>query len=480
MTPLTPPPTLPATGSSMAMSLSRRPDPIATRLRRAFVRLGRASLSPRRGGATCRATAAVLVAVLVGLVPPAVHAAGGSGGGSWAPAAQLSAPRSETTVTALDDGRVLVAGGGNPAEALAEVLDPVAGTWAPVSPMGEARVAHAAVALADGRVLVSGGRLVSDALTSAEVFDPAAGTWTPVEAMSGTRQGHTATLLASGKVLVAGGLGGGHGPHRSEAELFDPASGTWSPTGAMPQARAHHTATLLGDGRVLVVGGEGAPHDASLRDAAVYEPEAGTWAPVPSLLASGRSDHTTTALADGTALVAGGTKLHTGGRPQNILSSAEVLDRAGRAFLPAPAMAQRRSHHSATALDGGRVLVVGGFGERMAEATATAEIYDAGTRRWMGVAPLPEPAAGHAAVVLGGTACGTACGKVVVVGERSAFVFTAPPVAAGGGAGGIGGVATVAGVLGGALVLLTAAGVVVTRRRHSSTSSRTYQTMEYR
>lgn len=438
---------------------------------------------PRRWG---RALWLVLFLLGVSAAAP-VQAASAASEGSWAPAGQLSVARSETTVTLLADGKVLVAGGANPPEASVEVFDPATVSWSPTGPMGTARAAHAAVRLADGKVLVSGGRVGPDALTSTEIYDPAARTWAPAGAMAHPRQAHTATLLGDGKVLVAGGLGGGHGPYRVETEVFDPATSTWAPTGALPQGRAHHSATLMANGRVLVIGGEGAPHDNSLRDAAVYEPTKGTWSPLPRLLGTGRADHTATLLGDGTVLVVGGTKLHTGGRPQNILSTAELLDRAGSAFLPAPAMAQRRSYHAAIALAGGRVLVSGGNGEHIAQPTATAELYDPATRRWVPVAPLPKPAAQHAAVALAGPGCGSACDKVLVVGEREAYLFTPPPPGSAGSEEGSDTALLVGAASAGAALVVVMGVIVARRRRHvgqpdNQTPSRrgTKPTMEHR
>ena len=412
--------------------------------------------------------------------------AGGAQGGSWALAGRLSTDRTGATATLLADATVVVAGGGTPEVASAEVFDPATGTWSPTGSMGTARSLHAAVRLPDGRVLVSGGAVGSNALSSAEIYNPISRTWAPTAAMAVSRQGHTATVLAGGKVLVVGGLGGGHGPYRAEAELFDPATGTWAPTGALAQGRAHHSATLLADGRVLVVGGEADTHGDSVRDAVVYDPVAGSWSPVPRLMSVGRADHTATALPDGTVLVAGGTKVYIGGRPENVLASTELLDRSGQAFLPAPAMAQRRDRHTATALPDGRVLVSGGKGDQIATPTATAEIYDPAARRWKAATPMPGSAAGHNAVLVSGSGCSPACGKVLVVGERAAYLFTPPPA----GSAGPSRVGSVVGGLGaGAVAVLAASvGVVVSRRRRrgapagpKTTSRRgTTQTLEHR
>src|SRR5688572_32054759 len=75
------------------------------------------------------------------------------------------------SATKLDDGRVLVAGGG---VGSTEIYDPATGESAPAASMGQARSNHQAVRLLDGRVLVVGGDGYS---STAEIFDPATGTW---------------------------------------------------------------------------------------------------------------------------------------------------------------------------------------------------------------------------------------------------------------------------------------------------------------
>src|SRR5579859_3376436 len=137
---------------------------------------------------------------------------------------------------------------------------------APTSPPGfslsgslhDARVAHTATLLNDGRVLVAGGGQGPDWLDGywnvpgAELFDPVNGSFTPAGTF--VRQFHTGTLLPSGKVLLAGGeelLS----TATAESELYDPITGKFQPTGSLVVAREDHTATLLQDGRVLIVGG---------------------------------------------------------------------------------------------------------------------------------------------------------------------------------------------------------------------------------
>ncbi len=94
---------------------------------------------------------------------------------------------------------------------------------------------------------------------------------------------------------------------------------------------------------------------------------------------------------------------------------------------------------------------------------------------------MPEPAASHTAVVLAGPACGSACGQVLVVAERAAYLFTPPAPGSPGSEGD-----TNRGLLLGAVgagAAVAAAGLLVARRRHthpSTSRTGTDQTMEHR
>ena len=195
------------------------------------------------------------------------------------------------------------------------------------------------------------------------------------------RYGHTATLLANGKVLVAGGL------YRAlatfsvtdSAELYDPATGTWSSTGNLNTCRVGHTATLLANGKVLVAGGRDriAPPLFGLADSAeLYDPATGTWSNTGNLNTS-RSGHTSTILASGQVLVAGGVTTD-----YIQLDSAELYDPATGMWSLTGNLGTARSLHLATLLPSGKVLVVGGYVYSEPYFLSSVEIYDSLTGSW--------------------------------------------------------------------------------------------------
>lgn len=189
--------------------------------------------------------------------------------GTWSKTAGgMSTPRFEHTATALDDGRVLIAGGQGPpisgataALASTEIYDPAVDSFRRSNDMGDARFNHTALKLPDRTVLVVGGAGGTNGDTSlsvAEIFDPGDGSWTTVGALTGSRSGHVATGFPDGRVLVAGGESITRGNRRSlaSAEIFTLEKREWRSAGNMNCPRSEASAALLGDGSVLVVAGD--------------------------------------------------------------------------------------------------------------------------------------------------------------------------------------------------------------------------------
>ena len=111
-----------------------------------------------------------------------------------------------------------------------------------------------------------------------------------------------------------------------------------------------------------------------------------------------------TPLSDGSLLVAGGCVVDgcATASPATFVVRSDGIDRA-------PALAQARDGHTATALGDGRVLVTGGFAAEGTPPLATAEVFDPVTSRWSTVGSLATGRGGHAAARLGD-------GRVLVAG----------------------------------------------------------------
>jgi N-acetylneuraminic acid mutarotase len=246
-----------------------------------------------------------------------------------------------------------------------------------------------------GLILVLVG-LMSVAMFALEPFALAQANphWTPTGNLNIPRSGHTATLLANGKVLVVGGW---NDNRLNSAELYDPTSGTWSFTGSLNIARDGHTATLLPNGKVLVAGGlfHGATSTSYTNTAELYDPATASWTFTGSLHTE-RAIHTATRLQNGKILVVGGTNVTVGFivQPDGI-SSAELYDSATETWSVTGSLNVARSFHTATLLPNGNVLAAGGW------ATNSAELYDPATGTWNSTGALHTPSyGGHTATLL--------------------------------------------------------------------------------
>jgi hypothetical protein len=260
------------------------------------------------------------------------------------------------TMTALPDGRVLVAGGATPAF---QIYDPQDQSFGAALLLSQSRAHHAAVPISATEVMLVGGCSDVDGagdcqsgtlVTSTTIVDVVAATTRMGPAITTGRIGCSATLEADGRVLVAGGrdeagvaidvaeridpegmragetlagLGGVVAPLASGASLvafstsapggsgasvLPNGEAVASPVAAAPAARAGATLTPLEDGRVLVMGGL---ESDSGDEAILYVPNQGRFevlsaAPSQSGSVLRRSGHAAVRLDDGSVLVIGG------------------------------------------------------------------------------------------------------------------------------------------------------------------------------
>jgi N-acetylneuraminic acid mutarotase len=200
------------------------------------------------------------------------------------------------------------------------------------------------------------------------------------------------------------------------------ATGEWTDTGALPTATAwhgqHDGAVLLPNGTVLVTGGAGAS-GAGSTGAAVYDPQAGTWTPTTEAMQTARRLHTATLLDNGKVLVVGGVS-GAATFPETGLATAELYDPGTGQWTTTGALHGPRWGHAAVLLGDNTVLVTGGVTTRSSQserALNTAELYDPDTGQWTETTPMTDARAGHAAVLLGNGQV-LVCGGAVPVAER--------------------------------------------------------------
>ncbi len=348
----------------------------------------------------------------------------------------LNMSRTGHTATLLQNGQVLIVGGNNdPAGgndatlASAELYDPVSQTFSYTGSLTTPRYLHTATLLPNGKVLIVGGAQTLDSygdmggVFTLEEYDPTSGTFSLVpgslnnsaplttllsngmvllQAWDGSYpiqlydpstgilsnagsslglplgQTFTATLLNDGTILDAGGTlyNGGNEVVTNVAQLFNPATETFSATGNLTTPTEYQTATLLNTGSVLLAGGQGTSSYVS--GAELYNPTAKTFSTTASL-ALPRTSHTATLLSDGTVLVIGGQYLVSQNQAA-VTGTAELYSPTNQTFTGDGSLATPRTQHTATLLDDGTVLVVGGINSL---SLASAELY---------APPLPVPA----------------------------------------------------------------------------------------
>jgi len=359
--------------------------------------------------------------------------------GSWLPAGELLLGRSQTHVALVGVDEVMVVGSDNicsPGDAwdesvAAEVGDPLEQVWMEAASLPSPRDRFAIAALPNGRALVTGGttsqggEIGPRSYSSTYLFDPNARSWSRSGLLNTARSDPAAAVLADGRVLVAGGYYAdlpANPPFRmlDSSELFEHATGTWSRTGSLLEARYGASAVTLADGRVLIVGGWPSveygpaplygPHQLPLTSAEVYDPETGRWNEAGDLDLA-RTDFVLVALADGGALVAGGTvgleadASRFVGEPT---SRTERFDPNTSTWSPTGDMTIAAADRTGVRLADGQVLVAGGdltvheadVDFPLTGLTADAELYDLAAGIWKATTPMPQSRSGASAIVL--------------------------------------------------------------------------------
>jgi hypothetical protein len=258
---------------------------------------------------------------------------------AFLPAGSLNVARRSHRDILLADGRVLVTGGTTAVAGdltsvsirSAEVYDPSAGTFVPVGDMIVARQSHHLVRLNDGRVLVVGGGEgpgLANPTTTMEIFDPVTNTFSAAASMNSARMTTVATLLEDGRVLLAYAWNGKKVGR--DSEIYDPATNTLTAVSGLP---VHGKVDLLGirlyDGTVVTPTG-GNEFIQVLPDTSVYRPFHDDFILAGSVQFPRTTGYNTGALIpDGRIVASGGIGLSQAGAP--------IFFPAGEIYTPSDA-----------------------------------------------------------------------------------------------------------------------------------------------
>jgi N-acetylneuraminic acid mutarotase len=154
----------------------------------------------------------------------------------------------------LANGRVLLAGGldesGTSHVKATEIYDPKSRVWERIGDMNVGRDTFSMTLMEDGKVLVAGGESDLGKTNSAEILDLATGVWTPAAPMLHARIRCSAFLLPNGHIMVAGGITNLEGT----AEFYNPETDSWK-VKSMQTGHAITTATKMKNGKILFIGG---------------------------------------------------------------------------------------------------------------------------------------------------------------------------------------------------------------------------------
>jgi len=277
------------------------------------------------------------------------------------------------------------------------LVDP---SWTTTGSLAHARDGLSVSALPDGRALVAGGTEAGTSLATTEIYDVKTGTFASGPTMSRLRSGQSATRLPSGKILIVSGAGF---PYNSE--IYDPVSGAFGTPIPMPPGMGRSAGALLKNGKVLLVGPSSNP--------LLFDETTSTFTSAGSPSKYPGSGVRLMALASGKAVLEHGaadpratleifdpaTNAFSGfieplpytlGPRFSLLSTDKVLVTGGYSLLPLGGsslydpskgtsvasgnMVVARSGHTSTPLHNGKVLITGG--DTKINAERAAEVYD--------------------------------------------------------------------------------------------------------
>ena len=222
---------------------------------------------------------------------------------------------------------------------------------------------------------------------------------------------HVGSAPPASGVLFAGGQDWS-GNTLASAEIWDPATKSVVPTnGPMGTGRSQHTATALQNGTILIAGGFGSDGNA-LNTTEIFDPATDTFMPGPNMVFP-HAEHTATLLQDGTVLIAGGSNATSA---INLTANAEIYDPGAHSMTQVGNMTEPRQNGAAALLNSGEVLVFGGN-----NFPVPVDIYDPIRQQFSSGPTIQTLGQGE-----GQVAIHLANDQVLAIGEQFVFAAQSP------------------------------------------------------
>ena len=214
---------------------------------------------------------------------------------------------------------------------------------------------------------------------------PVPARWVAAGSLHAARASTQLVVLSDGRALIVGDDNicqpGPPFDSSMAAEVWS--AGKWTATGSLNSARDDFTAQPLANGRAMVVGGSNVDW-ISFSSPKIWDPKTGAWT-TSGLMATARSAPASALLKDGRVIVIGGE--YRKSPVDTYLATAEVFNPTTAKWAKTGSLKVARSGALAVTLTDGRVLVAGGLTSK--GAVADSEVWSPGTGTWTSAGATP-------------------------------------------------------------------------------------------
>jgi len=257
------------------------------------------------------------------------------------------------------------------------------GGASPTAAAGTALASPSVTPTATGVALAS--PTATPAATPTPAPTPSAAKWVAAGSLHAARASTSLLALTDGRALVVGDDNicdpGPAWDSSMASEVWT--ANKWTATGSLNSARDDLTAQPLANGQALVVGGTNID-GISFSSPKIWDPKTGNWN-TSGLMATARSFPASALLKDGRVIVIGGEYIKD--PVDTTLGTAEIFNPTAGKWTKTGSLKAARSGAMAVTLADGRVLVAGGYTAK--GAVADSEIWGPASGTWTAIGATP-------------------------------------------------------------------------------------------